>query len=249
MPTALARSCCCLLAILTVAATPLAAQTTSSASTSSGRTPYPAPPYYGYGGMGYGGGGYGWGWGTTGGIGSTAAGSYLGGLGMAIRAKGQYNLMTSQAAVNLAEARKREMQNQVEWTNTYFEKRRINQAARAAERGPKLSEKDWVQMAQNAAPKRLESDALDPVTGQINWPPALRAEIFAEDRETLDQLFTQRAQVDGAIGMQAYSQIRGAVNDALAKLKSHIRNIDTQRYLQARTFLTGLAREADFPSS
>ncbi len=212
---------------------------------------YPPPPYYGFGGMGYGGfGGYGFGWnGVTGGIGSTAAGSYYGGLGMAIRAKGQYNLLTSEAAVNLAEARRREMQNQVEWTNTYFEKRRINRAARDAERGPPLTSQDWARIAHDAAPKRLDESALDPVTGQIDWPIALRDNVFAQDREVLDQLFAARAHANGTVGLAMHARIRTAVDDALEKLKGYIQDIDTRNYLQARNFLTGLAREADFPSS
>ncbi len=252
MSTTLPRHWWCLLTVLTVVATALAAQTTPRSSTGREQGSYPPPPYYGYGGMGYGsgGGGGGYGWGRNrGGVGSTAAGSYLAGLGMAIRARGQYNLMTSEAAVNYAEARKREMENQVQWTNTYFEKRRINRAARAAQQGPKLTQKDWVRIAQNAGPKRPESGALDPVTGQIEWPAALRADVFAQDRETLDQLFALRAHADGAVGLRTYNQIRTAVNDALVKLKNRIRDIDTRDYLEARNLLTGLAREADYPSS
>jgi hypothetical protein len=224
----------------------------ASSSINPGGESYPPPPYYGFGGRGYGGmgGGYGWGMnGVTGGIGSTAAGSYLGGLGMAIRAKGQYNLLTSEAAVNLTEARKRQMENQLQWTNTYFEKRRINKAYRDAERGPPPTQQDWVRMAHEAAPKRLEDGALDPVTGQIDWPTALRADIFAQDREQLDQLFAERAHTDGAVGLDMHSKIQAAVDSTMAKLKSHIRDLDANKYLQARSFLTGLAREADFSTS
>src|SRR5262245_32416903 len=66
---------------------------------------YSTMPYYG----GYGG------WGFNNGIGSTAAGSYLGGLASAIRAEGQYNLMSSAAAINLEEAAKRDIENRQRW--------------------------------------------------------------------------------------------------------------------------------------
>ncbi len=247
MSTAFSKCWCCgVIGLVLVAATLPAQQTTTT--TPAPETPYPAPPYYGFGG--YGGGGYGgFGWGMNNGVGSTAAGSYLGGLGMAIRAQGQYNLMTSEAAINWQEADRRAMENQVNWTNTYFEKRRINQAYRESQRGPRPSHSDWVRLAQDTAPRRLGSHALDSVTGQIAWPAALQADIFADDRQTLEHLFAQRAATDGAVGLDNYAKIRATVDDALEKLKQHIRDIDTRNYLEARNFLTGLAREADFPTS
>jgi hypothetical protein len=238
---------CWLLVVGLTAPVALAQVATSTAPATSTSVPqsFPPPPYYGYGGNGY---GFGFPWGTTGTIGSTAAGSYLGGLGMAIRAQGQYNLMTSEAAINLQQAQRQALENQVLWTNTYFEKRRINRSYREAERGRRLTQADWVRMAQSAAPRRVDRDGLDPVTGQIAWPTALQADVFAQDRETLDHLFALRASTDGAVGVQTFQQIRTAVDDALARLKSHIRDIDTRRYLEARNFLTGLAREAEFPT-
>ncbi len=90
---------------------------------------------------------------------------------------------------------------------------------------------------------------MDTVTGQIVWPVALKADIFAQDRETLENLFAQRATTDGAVGLDNYSKIRDTVDSALETLKQRIRDIDTNNYLEARNFLIGLAREADFPTS
>ncbi|MGD9720338.1 MAG: hypothetical protein AB7O59_07100 [Pirellulales bacterium] len=234
-----------------IAPAPLAAQAVvaaPSATVSGSSESFPPPPYYGYGGLG-GDGGFGWGWGTTGGIGSTAAGSYLGGLGMAIRAQGQYNLMTSEAAINLEEARRRAIENREKWTNTYFEMRRINRSYREAERGPRLTQADWVRIAQETAPRRVASHELDRVTGQIAWPSALRADAFAQDRANIEQLFAERAHAEGAIGHTNYDRIRIAVNAALENLRGRIRDINPRSYMEARNFLTGLAREADFPTS
>ncbi len=246
----LKRSSCCLVALI-LAPTPVSAQQTTTTTQAPEPAPFPAPPYYGFGG--YGGGGYGgmggFGWGGMGGIGSTAAGSYLGGLGMAIRSQGQYNLMTSEAAINWQEADKRAMENQVNWTNTYFEKRRINQAYKESQKGPQPSHSDWVRLCKKRRPGVWKATALDTVTGQIAWPTALQADIFADDRATLEQLFAQRAATDGAVGLDNYSKIRATVDNALETLKQRIRDIDTRNYLEARNFLLGLAREADFPTS
>lgn len=206
-------------------------------------------PYYGGGGNGGGyGGGYGWGWGGGGGAGSTAAGSYMTGMGNAIRAQGQYNLDTSAAAINVEEAAKRDIENQKLWTQTYFEKRRINQAYKDSQKRPR-SPDSWVRIAQEAAPNRLSPSALDPVTGQIAWPPGLQGPEFQSDRQKLDRLFADRAMVSGAIGVDVHGQIRAAVNAMIATLKSRIRDYETSQYLNSRNFLTSLAYEATLPTT
>lgn len=104
-------------------------------------------PYYGGGGYGYG--GY-----NNWGAGSTPAGSYLTGAANAIRAEGQYNLMSSAATINLEEAAKREIENRKRWTDAYFEMRRVNDAYNHPKRPPTPPE-TWVRLAHEAAPARL----------------------------------------------------------------------------------------------
>src|SRR5688500_18495850 len=72
--------------------------------------------------------------------GATAAGSDMQGMASVISAQGNYNLSTSAAAINMTQAKKNEIQNRQQWTNTYFEMRATQRAAAAAERGPPPSE-------------------------------------------------------------------------------------------------------------
>jgi hypothetical protein len=242
MPASLPKCAWCFSIAIALLVSALFAQ--QVVAPSSAGASFGPPPYYGYGGVGYGwGGGFGdWG------AGSTVAGSYLSGMGQAIRAEGQYNLMSSEAAINLEEAQKRDIENRALWTNTYFEMRRINKANRFAKKSPPRTQDDWARMAAEAAPKRLNSTELDPITGVIHWPAALEGPKFSKDRDALDQLFHDRAQSDGAIGMADYKKIRATVNSALDTLKKNIRDLDVRYYTQAKRFLTGLAREADFPA-
>ena len=60
-------------------------------------------------------------------------------MASAISAKGSYNLSTSEAAINLTMAKKQEIQNRLDATNTYFAMRSVNRAATAAERRPTAS--------------------------------------------------------------------------------------------------------------
>ncbi len=169
----LKRSCCGLVALV-LTATALPAQQTTTTTQAPEPAPFPAPRDYGFGGSGgrgYGGMG-GFGWGGMGGIGSTAAGSYLGGLSMAIRSQGQYNLMTSEAAINWQEADKRRMENQVNWTNTYFEKRRINQAYKQSQQGPRPSHSDWVRLCKKQCPSAWKATRWTPLPDKSSglWP-------------------------------------------------------------------------------
>ena len=67
--------------------------------------------------------------------GGTAAGNAMNGMAKRISAKGNYNLSTSAAAINMTQAQKNEIQNKQLYTNTYFEMRATNKAARE-EAGP-----------------------------------------------------------------------------------------------------------------
>ena len=85
---------------------------------------------------------------------ATAAGSALNGMASVISAKGDYNLSTSAAAINMTQAQKNEIQNQQQWTNTYFKMRATNKAATAAERGPTPT---MEQLATNGPGRRAQA--------------------------------------------------------------------------------------------
>ena len=76
-----------------------------------------APQVYGggstYGGWGYGGGG------AAGG--GALTGAAMQGMASVVNAKGNYNLSTSAAAMNMTQAQKQEIQNWSSFTNTYFD--------------------------------------------------------------------------------------------------------------------------------
>ncbi len=201
---------------------------------------YYAKPYYG----GYG--GYGYGYGA--GIGSTAAGSYLGGMAQAIRAAGEYNLNTSAADINEQQALKLDTENQVEWTKAYIEMQNMKHAYHKEQEAPPVPPETWARLAHAAATPRLTPSQLDPVTGTINWPTMLQGPDFKNDRALLDKLFSDRAKSRGAIGVAGFNQIREGTDRMLDALKAHIQQVPIREYNLARNFLTSLGYEANFPA-
>ncbi len=134
--------------LVAVAAYPILAFAQTSSSGSSGtNVPYqpavPAPTTINAGG--------GWG-GYTGA--STAAGSAMNGMASVISAKGDYNLSTSAAAINMTQAQKQEIQNRQQWTNTYFDMRSTNRAAARPSARPGPPWNNWQEWPMTAPRSR-----------------------------------------------------------------------------------------------
>ena len=191
------------------------------------------------------GGGFGF---NRGGYASTAGQAASYGLSEEMRAQGAQNLDNSAAAKNWQEAKTQEIQNRLRWTETYFEMRKTNREARAAEAAPHVTHEQTIRMAKMGLPPRLGSTQLDPVTGHIEYPMALTAPQFSSYRDELNRFFADRASSGGSMQYEQYQQIQGAVSKFIDALKENINSFSAGDYGRARTFLDSIANEARFPS-
>ncbi|NBX30899.1 hypothetical protein EBR04_10750, partial [bacterium] len=141
-----------------------------------------------------------------------------------------------------------DIQNKMRWTETYFEMRKTNREARAAEAGPPVTQEQAIRMAKMAAPARLNSTQLDPVTGHINYPIVLLDTPYAPYRDHLDGLFADRAASGGSIGYEKFQEIQTTVSQFIDALKQNVTKYAAGDYGQARTFLDSLAHEARMPA-
>ena len=116
--------------------------------------------------MGWGGGGWGWG----GMHASTAEQGMMTGMAEMMQAAGARNLMNSQALGFVEDARRKNISNRMYGTDAYFQMRKTNREARAAETGPPPTREDLERFARARAPERLSPSELDPLTGAISWP-------------------------------------------------------------------------------
>jgi hypothetical protein len=164
-----------------------------------------------------------------------------------VRSAGAYNLMTSEAYKNMQDARKKHIDNCLHSTQVYFEMRRINDEYRRAQyERDKRTQEDFIRYAQAAAPKRMTSSQLDPITGYLAWPRLLLTPPFAELRRDLDSLAAQRATAKGAIGNETYFQVLDKVEQMQELLRSFIKKVPTNDYIDATKFLESLAYEVRF---
>jgi len=195
------------------------------------------------------GGGWGWGgMGMGGGYASTAQQAADYGMSQVVRSQGYANLKNSEAAKNWEEAKTQEIQNRMRWTETYFEMRKTNREARAAEDGPPVTQEQAIRMAKMTLPSRLGSTQLDPVTGHIEYPMVLQDDIFAPYRQELDTLFARRASTGGSLQYEEFKEIQSTVSKFIDVLKEHVGDYAAGDYGRARSFLNSLAQESRFPA-
>ncbi len=179
---------------------------------------------------------------------STAGEGFARGIGDVIRAQGEYNLNSSQAAINLTEAKRREIEDRKQWTATYFAMREINRQNREAERNRhRVNAEDWARYAQAGRPKLLANQELDALTGKIHWPILLTAQDFDAQRAELEKLFADRA-YHGVVTVDDLLAISRLTQEMIAGLKDHVQEYPVPQYIAAKKFLESLAYEAGRPA-
>ena len=155
------------------------------------------------------------------------------------RAQGQRNLSNSAAAINLTQARKNEIQNRQQWTNTYFDMRNTQRQQMAAKARPRSTPEQLARIAKNGTPDPLAPNQMDPVTGRLYRPSALQQDGFAPQRQVVDQAFVLLSRY-GAIDYSNQMQTRAAIKDMFNQLKAQIDQVPQQDYVTCRSFLQRL---------
>ena len=172
---------------------------------------------------------------------STAAESYARGYADMVRAWGQNNLLTAQALVYLAEARRREIENRVGQTQAYFQMREINRSYRQRDRAARASRN----VAKHSMRATQVSQESQPNTipfhdGGIIWPRALQHDAFASYREVVEEL-VKRQTTSAAASESDRSRFAQAHEAMVAELRHRVHECSPQEYVNARRFLATLS--------
>lgn len=176
---------------------------------------------------------------------STAGESFARGAAEVIRARGEFNLNTSEAAINAQEAFSRALVNAQNAVETYFKLRQMNRDYRRAERGPRPTPEDLDRYARAAQPAPLSPSELDTLTGEVNWPILLRHDHFAalraEYEELLDRWAVSRnlGRTDG-FGTEQHLAVRRTTDKMEEQLRQAVRELHPQDYSTAKRFLRSL---------
>lgn len=170
---------------------------------------------------------------------NTAAGSAMNGMANVISAQGNYNLSTSAAAINMTQAQRNEIQNAQLDTDTYFQMRATNRAARKAEAGPPPSIELIARMARDGAPKPVTAQQVNPSSGKISWPSALTQEVFKPQRDDLEQIVARQVRY-GGLSFSDQMDARKNIETMFQELKTQVTTLPPQEYTTSRSFLNSL---------
>jgi len=185
----------------------------------------------GYGVFGYGG-GFG---------GGTLEGNYLQGMSQVMRSAGEYNLNTAQAGISYEEARSKYLDNQRKWSQNYHQMKEEQQRLAIQQREYNKQTNEARAAALAAKPPTyhgLGRNSLDPLTGRINWPEALRGSQFDAQRKQIDEMFELRAKTSQAAGTG--DKIHASVQEMQSRLRKEIEKIPASQYIAANKFLNAL---------
>jgi hypothetical protein len=141
---------------------------------------------------------------------STAGEGYQRGLASVISASGEASLNASQARINNQDAYSKAIDNSVKSVNAFWEKKDIYNE-RQQQEFAKIQAKRSTYLERHGL-GYLTPEEFDRTTGAIKWPTILTQPEYNQYRQTLDELFQQRA-YKGALTGDQYIQATAASKD------------------------------------
>ncbi len=156
-----------------------------------------------------------------------------------ISSKGNYNLSTSEAAINMTLAQRNEIENHQIYENTYFQMRQSHDAYMKKEAGPRPTEETLVRIAREGDPQGVSPSEVSPTSGKINWPDVLQEDRFSAERNLLDQLSEKKA-AHGSLSITDQMAARKTIESMYAGMKSQISELPPQDYVASKEFLRSI---------
>ncbi|MBI3465675.1 MAG: hypothetical protein HY000_21870 [Planctomycetes bacterium] len=161
-----------------------------------------------------------------------------------IRSRGEADLLDSEAIINVEEARRLNIENDLLYTQTYFEKRQINESHRLAENQAHRRAQPGV--ADPSKPVRPTADQLDPASA-IHWPEALQGNEYTEMRQKIEALFAERLEANrNGAGTMNHERIKRAAVAMHAELRKHVHEVPIAEYVNALKLLNSMSNEPQF---
>lgn len=168
---------------------------------------------------------------------STAYQGYADGLARLTRAEAMAAYNYQLAAMAHEQARDAALRNELTEQSVRQQIREQGCENRRAKRGPPITHEQAARIARMRAPKQLSVRQLDIPGGQIDWPAGLQGTQFAYDRERLEAMFLDVALDQDEV---RYDQVKEVTDRMIESLMANQKQLPSERYLEARTFLTSL---------
>src|SRR5688572_9361606 len=164
---------------------------------------------------------------------STVPESILRGEADLVRAFGEADYNHSAAWLIREGAYSTRLDNRLKYTQTFFQMRAINAAARAVERGMPAHQEALARYKRERTPCRLATHQLDPVSAGIQWPVAFECKCFDAFRKRMDELYAERTPQNSGLGSRNYRDVQAVVCTMRHLLKHRVHELDTAEYIHA----------------
>jgi hypothetical protein len=175
---------------------------------------------------------------------STLTEGYLRGQAAVVGASGEFNYLSSLAAINQQEAFRRAIENQHSYVKTYIQLKEMRREY-WDKYGPKPPSPEARKRINEARlPDRLSDSQFDRNTGKLFWPHILRQSSYDGMRERVEDLFAARTPETSGDGSSNEREIYQVVDAMKQLLKTNIEKVTPQQYVNASSFLTSVAYEA-----
>lgn len=174
---------------------------------------------------------------------STLEEGVLRGTGALLRGAGEARYLGSLALINHEYARRLYIENRELATQTYFNMKRINRAARQELARPRATAQDLARYAKDRLPAVLSGQEYDRENGYVVWPSVLLLERFDGDRELIDSLVVQRSNSNVPM-MELDSQIASVTDSMLKSLRVKGEDLNSTDFIKAMKFIKSLNYEA-----
>lgn len=165
----------------------------------------------------------------------TAASAELRGQADYLRSMGEYNLNTSTAMINAEQARSVQLDNNQKKAEVFFEKRRLYEEARAAERERQVARAREIQATRPAAPSTSNTVSLFDTTGKLAWPSAVMGVDYLNQRRAIEACVSGAASKASTEAVQLAATMQ---SNLLDQMRKHL--VKPMDYLAAKKFLVSL---------
>lgn len=162
-----------------------------------------------------------------------------------IRAQGEYNRNSAEAAIQSEAARKLRIDNNVKATEAYHARLAMGRQVTDGRLAEIRKTRDrYLENREPETPGRPTVLQLDQKTGKIYWPEVLLLTEYTPWRTQLDELFADRAR--RTADSRHALEIRQVTKALLQELKLAVRALAANDYLEARKFVESLGWESQF---
>ncbi len=176
---------------------------------------------------------------------STFEEGLLRGQAAAIQAVGQANYAHSLAAVNYADAQRRQIENARLYVKNTIESREQIREHRMKYARPFMSKEALEEYVRKSLPDRLTKEQYS--NNKLTWPHILRTEPYKAVRDRIDALVAVRTPENSGDGSPSQREIHSLVDTAKKLLAENIDGMSSSQFGDALWFLNSLDWEMKHP--